>query len=344
MTSSSTPPADAGAWPAPQPVIVRVRRPPLVRFLRAAAVLLVVLVVAAPVAVVALLPREPVEALAGRPPFSGGPMHVLIVGSDSRADLDATERIELSTGSASGERADTILLLTLDGARAGILAFPRDLSVERCDGSVGRINGALAIGGPSCLVETVHRLSGIRAHHHVAVTFGGFRDVVDAVGGVELCLDRPISDRSAGIDLPEGCQVLDGADALGYVRVRKIDSDIARIGRQQRFLRALAGELTDPTLLVRPWRVVTIAGGAARAVTVDDGLGPVDLARLAVGMRAVASGLVIDATVPADGFTASSGAAMLRVRTTEAAPLFAGFADGSALRVATTEPEPSDEP
>jgi len=336
--TSSRPPGTPQDLPT---VVVRVRRPLPVRLLRATAVLLLAFVVTAPVVVSALLPRDRVDALADRGALPDGPMHVLIVGSDSRAGLDAAERIELSTGSAGGERADTILLLTIDGARAGILAFPRDLSVERCDGSLGRINGALAIGGPSCLVETVHRLSGIRAHHHVAITFGGFRDVVDAVGGVELCLDRAISDRSAGIDLPEGCQVLYGADALGYVRVRRIDDDIARIGRQQRFLRALASELTDSALLVRPWRIVTIATGAGRAVTVDDRLGPVGLVRLAVGLRAVASGAVVDATVPADGFTASSGAAMLGVRGDEAARLFAGFADGSSLLAPVTDEEPA---
>lgn len=214
-------------------VVGRTRRPLAVRILRVGLVVLVAVALVAPAAVLLLLPREPVGGLARSGVGSGGgPLHVLITGSDSREGLTAEERIALTTGSAGGERADTIILLTVHGGRAGMLSFPRDLSVERCDGSVGRINGALAIGGPTCLVETVHRVSGIRAHHHVTVTFGGFRDVVDAVGGVELCLDGPIRDRSAGIDLPAGCQVLDGAEALGFVRVRMIDSDLARIQRQ----------------------------------------------------------------------------------------------------------------
>jgi LCP family protein required for cell wall assembly len=310
----------------------RSRRPLPVRLLRALAVVVAVTLIAAPAAALILLPRESVEGLAaGGIPF-GTPMHVLITGSDSRADLSPEERVALTTGSAGGERADTIMLLTIDGTRAGLLSFPRDLSVERCDGSVGRINGAIAIGGPSCLVTTVRRLTGIPVHHHVTVTFGGFRDVVDAVGGVELCLERSIRDRSAGIDLPEGCQVLDGTTALGYVRVRKIDSDFGRIERQQQFLRALAREMTDPTLLVRPWRLVPLVVGASRALTVDDRMGPLDLARLAVGLRALAGGRAVTATVPSDGFTGSSGAALQRMRADEAAPLFAEFADGSALR------------
>jgi LCP family protein required for cell wall assembly len=332
-TLRGTPPPDV---PAPRggrdlPAVTKGRRRPalLMRGVRVIIAVLVLLAVLAPLGVLRLLPREPVEGLAS----GGSPLHVLITGSDSRAALTSEERVALTTGSAGGERADTIILLSIDGGRAGLLSFPRDLSVERCDGTVGRINGALAIGGPACLVETVHRLSGIRAHHHMTITFGGFRDVVDAVGGVELCLDQPIRDRSAGIDLPEGCQVLDGADALGYVRVRKVDSDFGRIARQQQFLRALAAEMTDPTLLVRPWRLVPLVVGASRAVTVDDRLGPIDLARIGVALRAVASGDAVTATVPGDGFTSSSGAALLRVRTSEASPLFAGFADGSALRL-----------
>jgi len=311
---------------------LRSRRPPLVRALLAVGIFLLVMLIAVPSSMLLLLSREPVDDLApGGVPFSA-PMHILITGSDSRADLTVEERIALTTGSATGERADTIMLLTVDGSRAGLLSFPRDLSVERCDGSVGRINGAIAIGGPSCLVTTVRRLTGIPVHHHVTVTFGGFRDVVDAVGGVELCLDRPLQDRSAGIDLPEGCQVLDGTEALGYVRARKVDSDFGRIARQQQFLRALAGEMTDPTLLVRPWRLVPLVVGASRAVTFDERIGPVGLLRLGLGMRMLSGGEVVTATVPADGFTSSAGAALLRMRDAEATVLFEGFADGSALR------------
>jgi len=306
----------------------RARRPPAMRLLRAFAIGMAVLLLTLPLAVHLLLPRDEIVGLAS----GGSPLHVLITGSDSRDGLSSEERVELSTGGASGERADTILLLTIDGARVGLLSFPRDLSVTRCDGSVGRINGALAIGGPSCLVETVRTLSGIPVHHHVAVTFGGFRDVVDAVGGIELCLERPLSDRSAGIDLPAGCQVLDGRDALGYVRVRKVDSDFARIERQQRFLRALAGELVSPGLILQPWRLVPAVIGVTRAVTVDQRLDPIGLARIAVGLRALSSGNAVTATVPADGFRSSDGAALLRVRAAEAEELFVGFADGSLLR------------
>ncbi|MDX1621682.1 MAG: LCP family protein, partial [Nitriliruptorales bacterium] len=158
----------------------------------------------------------------------GGPLNLLVVGSDSRENLTPEERNELNTGSAPGQRTDTIFVMQISGGDVALLAFPRDLYVERCDGSQGRINAAMAIGGPGCLVETVSQLSGIPIDDYLEVQFLGFRDIVNAVGGVEMCLDRAIQDDDAGIDLPAGCQVLDGRQALGYVRVRKIDSDLER--------------------------------------------------------------------------------------------------------------------
>ena len=312
------------------------------RAVRRAALLLALLALLPVLAVgVALLrlPRTDVPGLAA----AGTPLHVLVTGSDSREDLDDAERQELSTGSASGERTDTILILSVDGGRAGLLSIPRDLLVERCDGSVGRINAAIGIDGPGCLVTTVRAVTGLDVAHHVTVTFGGFRDVVDAVGGVEVCLERAISDRDAGIDLPEGCQRLDGATALGYVRVRKVDSDLFRIQRQQRFIAALAAELVAPARLARPWELPGLATGLAGALTVDRGLGPVAAARLVPAARALASGRAVTATLPTRGATTSSGASVQVLVEDEAAALLAAWLDGSAL-VPPAVPDGEDVP
>lgn len=258
-------------------------------------------------------------------------MHVLIVGSDSREGLTPDERRELATGYFEGERADTIMMLTVDRGRAAILAFPRDLWVEQCDGSTARINAAIEIGGPTCMVETVRRLSGIRAHHYAEVTFGGFRDMVDAVGGVELCLEEAIADRDAGIDLPAGCQRLDGADALGFVRVRKIDDDFGRIERQQAFLRALAREVTAPATLANPIRTFGMARNAGGAVGFDDEMGPLSLSRLGWAMRGVARGDAGTYVVPGTPRVTSQGAHVLDVAVTEAEPIFSRFRTGAVL-------------
>ncbi len=260
---------------------------------------------------------------------SGGPMHILVLGSDSRDDLTPEERRELSTGSEGGNLSDTIFVMSIDGGDVAMLAFPRDLWVSRCDGSIGRLNAASNIGGPSCMVQTVRDLSGIEINHVMEMTFGGFRDLVDAVGGVELCLDEAISDRDAGIDLPAGCQRLDGADSLGYVRVRKIDNDLMRIERQQQFVRALAREVASPSTLFNPLRLTSLARDSGEAVRVDQNMGPMSLARLGLAVRGLGGGSSISNTVPGDPRTTSGGAQILDVRTSEAEGLFAAHRNGT---------------
>lgn len=313
------------------------------RWLVLLVVLVVLLLVGAAVWLNLQIPRERVDGLAR----GSGPTHVLVTGSDSRAGLSPEEQRELTIGRDDGspERADTIFVMTIDGDRVALLAFPRDLWVERCDGSQGRINVAIAIEhGPSCMVETVRRVSGLPIHHHVQVTFGGFRDVVDAVGGVELCLDEPIADRDAGIDLPSGCQTLDGVDALGYVRVRKIDDDLQRIQRQQQFVRALAGEILDLDTMLNPVELFRLSREVGGAVTVDHRLGPVSAVRLARGGRGLAAGAAVTHTVPVTP-TFVGAAAALELDRAAAEPLFRSFADGTVLdEVSTSGLTPEDVP
>jgi LCP family protein required for cell wall assembly len=275
----------------------------------------------------AQIPRQEVDGLAS----VGRPMHVLVTGNDSRADLTREEQNELTVGrDEGGVRTDTMFVMTIQGSRVAILAFPRDLWVTRCDGSTGRLNVAEDIGGPSCLVTTIRELSGIPIHHHLTVSFGGFRDVVNAIGGVEICLDEPIADRDAGIDLPAGCQRLEGSDALGYVRVRKIDNDLQRIQRQQTFLRALADEIASPSTLLNPVRVFSLTNEVGGALTADQRLGPIGLVRLGLGARGLAGGAAVTETVPATIGTVGP-ASVLFVDDAQAGPLFRSFADGSVL-------------
>ena len=311
-------------------------RPPVARWIAVVLVLVLVAVLTVPIIVSARIPRIPVAGLAR----SGEPLHVLVVGSDSREGLTPEERRELSTGSGiEGERTDTIFVMTIDDGEVALLAFPRDLWVTRCDGSVGRINVAESIGGPGCLVATVRELSGLEIQHLVSVTFGGFRDIVDALGGVEICLEEPIADDDAGIDLPAGCQQLDGQDALGYVRVRKIDNDLERIKRQQRFVRALAEQAMRPATLLNPVRLLGLSGEIGDAIRVDDEMGPFDLLEIGWEGRGLGTGNLSTHTVPADPGVTSGGAQVLYVREGEAEELFASFRDGSVLERPEATPE-----
>lgn len=277
----------------------------------------------------ASLPRVAVEGLS---PSAGGQLNVLVVGSDSRDGLTPEELEILGTGTVEGKRTDSIFLLSVEGGAAAMLSFPRDLYVTRCDGSQGRVNGAYSTGGPDCLVETVSRESGIPVTHYVEVNFIGFVQIVDALGGVEIFLDQPMVDRAAGVDLPAGCNLLDGRTALGFVRARSVDDDLGRIARQQRFLKELVRGVAKPSTIVNPPRLFNVTGTAARAVTADEDLSLIDLLRLARAARGLASGGLATYTVPAN--PQRIGGADVLVPAAGADAVFSRFRDGTILDVA----------
>jgi LCP family protein required for cell wall assembly len=333
------------ARPGPAPHTRAPRRPPArlprtrrrrrLRWLRLTITLLLVIILAILATGIALLvyasavmPRVPVTGLdsAGL-----GQMNVLVVGTDSREGLSEEELQALGTEAEDGERTDTIFLLSSRGGAAAVLAFPRDLFVRRCDGSEGRINGAFSTGGPDCLVETVSRISRIPITHYMDVNFLGFIQLVDAAGGVSIFLEEPMVDVFAGVNLPAGCQRLDGRQAIGFVRARKVDDDLGRIARQQRFVKELANEVTAPTTLLNIPRMFNIAGSGARAITADTGLGMFDMLRLARAGRGLAGGGLATYTVPA--VPQPIGGADVLVPTEDAEAVYSRFRDGSILDV-----------
>lgn len=283
--------------------------------------------------------REPIEGLAD----GVGALNVLIVGSDSRDGFTPEQLAQIGTEVVEGRRTDTIFLLSVNGGRAAMLSFPRDLFVTACDGQEGRINAAYARLGPSCLVQTVSGFTGINIDHYVEVNLFGFVNIVDAVGGVPIFLEEPLVDPFANLDLAPGCHVLDGVQAIGFVRSRMIDSDLGRIARQQRFLRELAEEVVSPSTVVNIPRLFRVAGSSGRSLVADEGLGLLDLAQLARAARGLAGAGLATYTVPANAANIG-GAAVLVPDPGPAEALYASFRDGSILQlppapeVATIQP------
>ena len=273
-------------------------------------------------------------------------LNVLVVGNDRRDGLTREQIRQFGTGQAEGNRTDTLMLLQLelDGeGRGAVLSFPRDLLVERCDGSRGRINAAYGVGverdgdGPSCVVQTVARHTGIDIHHYLEVSFAGFVKVVDALGGVGLYLDEPIFDEKAHLDLPAGCVRLQGPEALGFVRARHVDSDFGRIARQQRFMKETLREATALGVLADPPKLLRIIDAAASAVQTDEELGLAEMREIAMGMRRLtAEGLQVH-TVPGEALV-SGGTWYVQQDDSAAAALFGNFADGTVLRAPPSEP------
>jgi LCP family protein required for cell wall assembly len=279
---------------------------------RVSAVLLVLLLVGSVAGYLGLdgrLQRE--EALPdyeGRPADTPG-TNWLIVGSDSREGLTKEDRRRLRTGSAQGKRTDSIMLLHYGDGGTTLLSIPRDSYVPIPGKGSNKINAAYAIGGPELLVRTVEQATGIRVDHFAEIGFGGFVGVVDAVGGVDICVDEPIKDPKAGLDLEAGCQELDGGQALGYVRTRKYaNGDLERIKNQRKFFAALIDRATSPGTLLNPFRSVPLAWNSTGNFTVDEGDSLYDLARMMWAMRSLSGGEGKTLSVPFGGFGSSAAA------------------------------------
>ncbi|MEH0624783.1 LCP family protein [Streptomyces stelliscabiei] len=239
-----------------------------------------------------------------------GAQNILVIGSDSRAGNGNGEY-----GRDSGtERSDTTILLHLaaDRRSATAVSLPRDLMVEvpscrRADGRRSEpaftlFNYAFQAGGSACTIRTVERMTDIRIDHHIVVDFSGFKEMVDAVDGVEVCLAAPIHDKQADLRLPAGRVKLSGEQALGYVRARKSlgdGSDTERMDRQQRFLAALAAKVRGNEVLLNPVKLYPVLDAATSSLTTDPGLaslrGLYDLVR---GLRTIPMEKVQFLTVP----------------------------------------------
>jgi LCP family protein required for cell wall assembly len=227
----------------------------------------------------------------------------LIVGSDSRANLTPEQRRQYATGDPESELTDTIMLLHTGSGPTTLVSIPRDSMVDIPGHGRNKINSAYARGGgaegggPELLVRTVEGATGLRIDHYVEIGFLGIVSVVDAVGGVEMCIPEAIKDPKAALDIKEGCQTLDEATALGYVRTRATrTSDFGRVERQRAFISALLDKATSPSTLLNPFRIVPLATGVSSSIAVDQGTHVWHLAQLGLAMRGLSDG--ISTTVP----------------------------------------------
>ncbi|MGH8968531.1 MAG: LCP family protein [Actinomycetes bacterium] len=232
--------------------------------------------------------------------------NILIIGSDARSGLAATN--------VSGQRSDTTILLHLPADResATLVSIPRDSWVElpRCkreDGSTvppstQRFNTAYSQGGTACTIRTVEKLTNVRIDHHVVLNFRGFRHMVDAVNGVEICLPEDVDDPKSHLSLSAGRHTVNGRQALAYVRTRHglgDGSDLSRIDRQQAFLSSLVSKVSGNGLLFRPDRLFGFLDAATKSIATDPDLADLfRLRKLAQSVRGVDTRNVNFVTVP----------------------------------------------
>ncbi|MFD7710948.1 LCP family protein [Streptomyces sp. NPDC059786] len=236
--------------------------------------------------------------------------NILLIGSDSRSG-DGNAEYGRDSGT---ERSDTTILLHLaaDRESATAVSVPRDLMVDvpgcrRRDGSRSeamftQFNQAFASGGSACTIRTLEKLTDIRVDHHMVVDFQGFKEMVDAVDGVRVCLKEPIDDKDARLNVPAGRVTLNGEQSLGYVRARKTvgdGSDTDRMDRQQRFLGALVNKVQSNDVLLNPAKLYPVLDAATSSLTTDPALASLrGLYQLVRGMRDIPTARVRFLTVP----------------------------------------------
>ncbi|MGA7271348.1 MAG: LCP family protein [Acidimicrobiia bacterium] len=256
------------------------------------------------------------------PSASDGVDTLLMVGSDSRANLDDLSGF----GDFAGARADVIMLLIRprDQGQPALVSLPRDLWVSTPCGRE-RVNETLAgcndMNGESTLLSTVESLTGLGVDHIALVDLAGFQKVVDDLGGYEICLDKPVRDGKAHLNLPAGCQTLDGANALAWLRSRhtleqQADgswklmsgvSDLTRNSRQRQFLIEMMGKLSNFT---DPKEALSAAQSIAPYVTVDTDLGLSQAVSLAWTMRGLGTSIQ-EIEIPVSDYVTQAGAEVL---------------------------------
>lgn len=231
------------------------------------------------------------------PAAADGPaQNFLIVGSDTR-EAPGTAGFGAPKGSAryvAGQRSDTVMLVHIPAGngKATMVSFPRDSWVEipaykNVPAHHQRINSAFSLGGPVLLTEVVEKLSGLRVDHYLGVNFYGFQRMVNALGGVNLCVKTTRNDQDSKDFLKAGTHHVNGAQALGFVRDRKglPRGDIDRIADQQYFLSVLLHKVLSTGTLANPLKINAFLNAATSSLMVDRQLSFGDMRTLALRMR-----------------------------------------------------------
>lgn len=232
--------------------------------------------------------------------------NILLLGTD-RGHAERSIEEELADGkwTTGAFRSDTIMLVHVpaDSDEAYLFSLPRDAYVPIPGHGTDKINAAFSIGGPDLTVRTVEELTGIYVNHVAMVDWAGFKQLTHAIGGVEVTIPETFTDTKQDRTWEAGTHVLEGADALAYVRTRYglEQGDFDRINRQQNFLRAVLRKTQSTGALTDPIRFSNLLQAVADATTVDSGWSTGDIRRLALRLRGLEKGDVYFLTAPVKG-------------------------------------------
>jgi len=267
------------------------------------------------------------------PAFSGtsAGQNWLIAGSDTRSGLTSEQIKNLHVGFDFGTtNSDSLMLLHMGTGRPVLISIPRDSYVPIPGHGDNKINAALGFGGPALLIQTVESVTGLTINHYMGIGFGGLVSVVNKVGGVTICLTAPLHDEDSGANLKKGCQTLDGAQSLAFVRDRHsfADEDLQREQDQRAFLKALLDKATSPGVYLNPFTALPFGSTAASSISVDQGTHLYDLVQVALALRDPQTGTVPIAN--ANYYTSNAGDAV-EWNQAEALQLFNALKNGQAV-------------
>jgi LCP family protein required for cell wall assembly len=253
----------------------------------------------------------------------------LITGSDTRSGLSRTQKDELHVGSDTDTNSDSLMLLHMGGPTPVLISIPRDSYVPIPGHGSNKINAALGFGGPALLVQTVESVTGLKINHYMGIGFEGLVDVTNKVGGVNVCLKTAVHDQNSGVNLPAGCQTLNGTQALEFVRDRDsfATGDLQRIQDQREFLKALLSKATSPAVFLNPFRALPFGSSAASSISVDQGTHLYNLIKAGLALRNPQTGTVPVAN--ADYQTAAGDSVLWNH--TEATELFNALKNNQAV-------------
>lgn len=270
---------------------------------------------------------------------AGGPLNVLVAGVDERSGLTRRQQAELHVGHVPSTNSDTMMLVHVaaDRSRVSVISLPRDSWLDIPGHGMNKINAAFGLGGPKLMVATVEHATGLTVSDFVQVNFLGFIKIIDALGGVNVCLPYAVNDAYSGLRLSAGMHHVDGVTALKYARDRHSFalSDLARIQHQQSLLSSLLKEAISSGTLANPLRLSRFLRAVLAAVKVNRGL---NVTALADQLRGISPSEVRLLTVPLANpdYRAPDGESAVLWNKAAAGRLFASLrADRSPSRPST---------
>ncbi|MFM8620771.1 MAG: LCP family protein [Candidatus Nanopelagicaceae bacterium] len=272
------------------------------------------------------------DNLINRPERASSALNYLVVGSDTREGLTKEELRLLRVGStktADGARSDTMMLVHISKSRdnAVVISIPRDSLVTvpehigldgktKVPATQAKINAAFAWGGAPLLIQTIEAKTNLRIDHYVEVNFAGFKNVVDALGGIQVCSKVPINDPQSHLVMDAGVHTLNGIEALKYVRTRDFDGlgDIGRMQRQQQFVSSVFRKATSTGVLLNPFKVKDLISAVFKTVKTDETLNQGDIVNLAKQIKNLSPSKMRTMTIPlgtANGYVAGLGSVVI---------------------------------